>query len=102
MGVSFTDRVAVPQHVLVRFLDNESVFLNLETERYFGLDETGTRMWQLVTAAPTIDTAYQQLRDEYDVEPELLRENLDELLSRLVDNGLLRIVSSDVGTPSAI
>jgi len=102
MSVSFTDRVAVPQHVLVRFLDNESVFLNLETERYFGLDETGTRMWQLVTAAPTIDTAYQQLRDEYDVEPELLRENLDELLSRLVDNGLLRIVSSDVGTPSAI
>ena len=102
MGVSFGDRVAVPQHVLVRFLDNESVFLNVETERYFGLDETGTRMWQLLTAAPNIDTAYQQLRDEYDVEPELLRANLDELLTRLVDNGLLRIVSSDVGMPSAI
>ena len=102
MGVSFTDRVSVPQHVLVRFLDNESVFLNLETERYFGLDETGTRMWQLVTAAPSIDTAYQQLRDEYDVEPELLRANLDELLARLVDNGLLRVISSDVETPSAI
>ena len=102
MGFSFADRVAVPPHVLVRFLDSESVFLNLETERYFGLDETGTRMWQLVTAAPSIDTAYQQLRDEYDVEPELLRANLDELLTRLVDNGLLRIVSSDVGTPSAI
>ena len=102
MAVSFADRVEVPQHVLVRFLDNESVFLNLETERYFGLDETGTRMWRLVTAAPSIDTAYQQLRDEYDVEPELLRANLDELLTRLVDNGLLRIMSSDVGTHSAI
>lgn len=102
MAVSFAERVEVPQHVLVRFLDNESVFLNLETERYFGLDETGTRMWRLVTAAPSIDTAYQQLRDEYDVEPELLRANLDELLTRLVDNGLLRIMSSDVGTHSAI
>jgi Coenzyme PQQ synthesis protein D (PqqD) len=102
MGVSFADRVAVPQHVLVRFLDNESVFLNLETERYFGLDETGTRMWQVVTVAPSIATAYQQLRDEYDVEPELLRANLDELLTKLVDNGLLRIVSSNVETPSAI
>jgi len=40
--VAFADRVAVPSHVLVRFLDGESVFLNLETERYFGLDETGT------------------------------------------------------------
>jgi len=99
--VSFTDRVAVPPHVMVRFLDNESVFLNLETERYFGLDQTGTRMWRLVTAGPSIDAAYQQLLDEYDVEPELLQANLAELLSRLVDNGLLQVVPSDVGTPSA-
>jgi hypothetical protein len=32
----------------------------------------------------------------------LLRANLGELLSRLVDNGLLHVVSSDVGTPSTI
>lgn len=100
--VSFADHVAVPAHVLVRFLDNESVFLNLESECYFGLDQTGTRMWQLVTAAPSIDAAYQQLLDEYDVAPELLRLNFTELLSRLVDNGLLEIFSSDVGTASAI
>ena len=98
----FTDRVAVPLHVMVRFLDGESVFLNLETEHYFGLDATGTRMWQLVTGAPDIDTAYRQLLEEYDVAPELLRENLGELLSRLVDNGLLQVVPSDVETPSAI
>jgi hypothetical protein len=42
--VSLADRVTVPAHVLVRFLDKESVLLNIETERYFGLDETGTRM----------------------------------------------------------
>jgi hypothetical protein len=100
--VSFADRVTVPPHVLVRFLDNESVFLNIETERYFGLDQTGTRMWQLVTAAPSIDAAYQQLLDEYDVEPELLRVNLAELLNRLADNGLLQVEPSDVGTPSTI
>jgi hypothetical protein len=99
---SFTDRVAMPTHVMVRFLDNESVFLNLETERYFGLDQTGTRMWHLVTTAQNIDAAYQQLLDEYDVEPELLRANLGELLSRLIDNGLLQVVSSNVGTPSTI
>jgi len=60
--VAFADRVAVPSHVLVRVLDGESVFLNLETERYFGLDETGTRMWQLLTSLPSIDAVYQQFR----------------------------------------
>jgi len=100
--VSFADRAEVLPHVLVRFLDKESVLLNLETERYFGLDETGTRMWQVVTSAPNIDTAYQELQNEFDVESELLRLHLAELLGRLVDNGLLQIQPADVGTASAV
>lgn len=100
--VSLADRVAVPAHVLVRFLDKESVLLNIETERYFGLDETGTRMWQLVTVAPSVDAAYLQLLDEYDVEAELLRSNLTDLLTRLVENGLLQVTSSNVGTSSTV
>jgi len=100
--LSFADRAEALPHVLVRFLETESVLLNLDTERYFGLDETGTRMWQLVTTAPSIDAAYRELQQEFDVEPELLRLHLTELLGRLVDNGLLHIQSENVGTPSAV
>src|SRR5258708_31332158 len=100
--VSFTDRAATPAHVLIRVLDRESVLLNLETEQYFGLDETGTRMWQLLTGSPSIDAAYQELLAEFDVDPELLRSNLIELLSRLVDSGLLQVFPADVGTAPAI
>ena len=78
-------------------LDQEAVLLNLETERYFGLDETATRMWQLVTTSPTIDAAYQELLAEYDVQAELLRENLTELLGHLVEHGLLEILPADAG-----
>lgn len=100
--VSFADRAETLPHVLVRFLDKESVLLNLETERYYGLDETGTRMWQVVTAARSIDAAYQELQNEFDVESELLRLHLTELLARLVENGLLQIQPADVGTASAV
>jgi hypothetical protein len=100
--LSFADRAAAPAHVLVRFLDRESVLLNLETERYFGLDETGTRMWQLATDSPSLNAAYQQLLAEFDVEPELLRSNFLELLDRLVDSGLLHVLPANVGTASAI
>ena len=100
--VSFTHRAAAPAHVLVRYLDNESVLLNLETEQYFGLDETGTRMWQLLTASPCIDSAYQELLAEFDVEPELLRANLTDLLSKLMESGLLQVLPADVGTAPAI
>lgn len=100
--VSFTDRAKVPSHVLVRFLEGESVLLNLETERYFGLDGTGTRIWQVVTAAPDIDGAYRELLQEFDVEPDLLRTNLTDLLGRLLDNGLLEVRPGDVGTAAAV
>jgi hypothetical protein len=99
---SFSDRVEVPKHVLVRLLEKESVLLNLETECYFGLDETGTRMLQVVTAAPSIEDAYTELLSEFDVEAELLRQNFSELLGRLVDIGLLRVHFADVGTNPAI
>lgn len=100
--VSFSDRAATPTHVLVRFVDREAVLLNIETEQYFGLDETGTRMWQLVTGSSSIDAAFQELTAEFDVDPEVLRSNLMELLSRLVDSGLLRVLPADVETVPAL
>jgi hypothetical protein len=100
--ISFTDKLRVPSHVLVRFMDQESVLLNIETERYFGLDETGTRMWQLSTTESSIESAYQQLLNEYDVDADTLRQNLRELLHKLTENGLLAIIPSDVGSASTI
>ena len=100
--LTFSDRAAAPTHVLVRLLDQESVLLNLETGQYFGLDETGTRMWQLVTTSPNIDAAYQELLAEYDVQPETLRENLTELLGRLVEHGLLQVLPADAPEPAAV
>lgn len=100
--VTLKDRVSAPAHVLVRFLDRESVLLNLESEQYFGLDETGTRMWQLLTASPDVDAAYQELLAEFEVEPESLRHDLTDLLGRLVENGLLQVLPADVGKVTSV
>jgi len=59
-------------------------------------------MWQVVIAAPTIENAFDVLLSEFDVEAEPLRENLSELLGRLVDLGLLRVHFADVETNSTI
>ncbi len=98
----FGNRAIVPPHVLVRHLGGESVLLNLDSERYFGLDETGTRMLELATTLPSIDAAYEQLLEEFEVEPPLLLENLKELMNRLVENGLLQLLPADVGTTSTL
>ncbi|MGB7726694.1 MAG: PqqD family protein [Candidatus Acidiferrum sp.] len=100
--VAFSDRVVVPAHVLVRHLDGETVLLNLDTEKYFGLDATGTRMWELTTHSSSIKTAFATLTEEFEVAPEVLRTHLVELLTQLVENGLLKVVPADVESIPAI
>ncbi|HTP68759.1 MAG TPA: PqqD family protein [Dongiaceae bacterium] len=100
--VTFSDRVVVPAHVLIRHLDGEAVLLNLDTEEYFGLDTTGTRMWEVATRAASLEAAYATLVQEFEVEPEQLRANLTELMARLIENGLLKLASSDVGSFPAV
>ncbi|MGB9431169.1 MAG: PqqD family protein [Candidatus Acidiferrum sp.] len=100
--VPFSDRVVVPAHVLVRHLDGETVLLNLDTEKYFGLDGTGTRMWEIVIHSPSIEAAYGRLSEEFDVEPEVLRNHFADLLGQLVENGLLNVMPADVESIPAI
>lgn len=100
--IDSSKRVVVPPHVLFRLLDGESVLLNLASERYFGLDATGTRMWELATTEPNLAAAFEKLLAEFDVAPEALRSHLNELLSGLVENGLLQVLPVDVGTTQTV
>lgn len=91
MTVSFDARVSVPPHVLMQEMpDGDSVFINLETEQYFGLNPVGTRMWSRLIESETVAAAYETLREEYDVDPATLREDLETLLENLLAQGLLR------------
>jgi Coenzyme PQQ synthesis protein D (PqqD) len=89
MTISFSERVTVPDDVLISNLQDESVILNLDSERYYGLDNVGTRFLSVLTTSDTIESAYEQLRDEYDVDPQILRDDLLALIENLIDQGLL-------------
>ncbi len=89
MTISFSDRVTVPDDVLISQLQEESVILNLDSERYYGLDDVGTHFLSVLTTSESIETAYEQLRDEYDVDPQVLRSDLLALIENLINQGLL-------------
>ena len=89
MTISFSDRVTVPDDVLISHLHDEAVILNLDSERYYGLDDVGTRFLSVLTTSDSIESAYDRLRDEYDVDPQVLRNDLLGLIESLLDQGLL-------------
>jgi hypothetical protein len=85
-------RVEVPEGVLVRELQGESVLLNLDSESYFGLDDVGTRMWSALTTAGSVEAAFETLLGEYEVEPGQLRADLSAFVETLAGAGLVRVV----------
>jgi hypothetical protein len=89
MTISFSDRVRVPDDVLISNLQQESVILNLDSERYYGLDDVGTRFLTVLNSSESIEAAYELLRREYDVDAQSLRQDILELVEDLVKQGIL-------------
>ena len=90
-NISFSDRVRVPDDVLISNLQEESVILNLNSERYFGLDNVGTRMLTVLSSSSSIESAYELLLNEYDVDQQVLRQDLTSLIENLLAQGLVTI-----------
>ena len=94
MSISFDSKVRVPADVLVSELDGESVLLKLQSECYFGLDEIGTRIWELLLSSDSIERAYESVLSEFDVDPNQFRADLTELVDSLVQQGLIEVAAS--------
>ena len=87
--VSFSEHLTVAPDVLFRLVGDEGVLLNLNTTMYLGLNPVGTRMWNALTSASSIQAAYNALLGEYEVEPAQLRADLEEFIQRLLGQKLI-------------
>ena len=91
MKLQPTDRFSISKEVLSQEVNGETVLLDLQGESYFGLNEVGTRIWQLLQAGETVDETLSTLSDEYDVSREQLESDVDELLNKLTETGLVSL-----------
>jgi hypothetical protein len=74
---------------VTRDLDGESVILNIESGIYFGLDEIGTRVWQLIEEMGDLESILRVMQDEYDEAPAVIRADVEALVSDLIDKRLV-------------
>lgn len=72
----------------------ETVILDFASEEYFSLDEVGTRVWQIIQSPISRAEVASLLLQEFDVDAATLNADLDELLERLVAEGLVHCESS--------
>ena len=90
MPIPFHAKVSVSADVMIRQVGDESVLLNLKSEQYMGLDDVSTRIWQALTGGGSIQSAYETLLAEFDVEPEQLHKDVEDFIQELLRLGLIQ------------
>lgn len=80
----------IPDNVLFQEVDGEAVLLSLDEGCYYGLDELGTRIWKLIDQDLDRAQVVAAIVEEYDVEPDQARRDLDAFLSDLEQSGLIQ------------
>ena len=91
-GLSIASAVRIKDDVIFNDLQGEVVLLNLKTGTYFGLDPVGTRAWQLIQDHGCLGSVKDAMLREYEVSAEDLWEDLQDLVVRLADNGLVEVI----------
>ena len=72
-------------------LGGEVAILHLDAGMYYGLDEVGARIWELVREPKVVKDIQATILEEYDVEPARGKSDVLTLLQDLADEGLIAV-----------
>ena len=93
--ISLQQKVTLSKEVLSQEVDEETVLLDLKSESYFGLDEVGTRIWQLLNNGCNLQGVFETLLAEYEVDEKQLDKDLQSHIAQLVEAGLISLDHSE-------
>lgn len=74
-------------------IGSEAVILDLQSGTYYGLNETGSQIWQWLQKPKTFSELYKLVLDDYDVPSSEALSDLQDLLQEMVNTGLIEIVN---------
>jgi hypothetical protein len=73
-------------------IDNELVMMSIENGEYYGLDEVGSRIWELIEKPVVVEELVLALLDEFEVERKDCEVETFEFLEELSSKKLLIII----------
>jgi hypothetical protein len=83
----------IPAHVSFSIVGEDAFLLNTQANKYFGLEKVGARLWELLNEGKSLRDGYQVLLSEYEVDPAQLEPDILELITHLIENGLVEIIN---------
>jgi hypothetical protein len=79
----------IPDDVLHRMVQSDTVILNAATNAYVSLNGSAGRIWELFGAGHTADEVQSIMAEEFDVESDVAAADVAVTLQSLLQRGLL-------------
>lgn len=87
-------RPVVPsEHIVARRLGASTIVVNLITNDILELNETGSRIWELIAEACAARQISERIAAEYQIEPSDADRVVSGYLEQLATRGILRLES---------
>ena len=83
--------IVVTKNQVSSDLGGEAVILDLKSGVYYGLNNVGTRIWNLLQEPKTINEIKDAILEEYEVEPNCCQHELLALFQELLAVGLIEV-----------
>ena len=96
------DIVEANANLMMADLEGEAVLLNIQTGRYFGLNEVGTSIWALIKKPCAVSDVIEGLQREYDVEEGVLNNDVLAFLEDMEKRNLVHVLIPFNVTPNRV
>jgi len=88
--------VVVSSNLTSADLGGEAVVLDLDEGTYYGLNEVGTRILELMKQPTPVSSIIESLQEEYEVDRSDLENDILNFLANMIESKLVRIVNASV------
>jgi hypothetical protein len=87
--------VTVSDSLAATEVDGEAVVLSFDSGEYYGLNGVAADIWTTLEDGATVGELQESVVDEYDVDPDRCRSDLEPFLAELAEEGLVELGNAD-------
>lgn len=83
--------VAIKEH-LYSDLNGDAVILSMKNGKYYGLNEVGRHIWNVIKSPANLKEIQAKILDEYEVDEETCYREVASFLQKMLGEGLIEVL----------
>ena len=79
------------EEIVASNIDGETVMMSIENGKYYGLDDIGSRIWELIEKRIKVSNLIDTLLERFDVDRETCEKDVLKFLNELNEDRILEV-----------